>query len=109
LHLGSNRQFCLTSTSLIWANASGICPAIFGKYIEDFFLHEMLSAAKTNPETIEKVVGFMRMRMGTMVSMLAGAGIGAAAVGLMRFNRGENAQLKKMANDYLKNETNQQR
>jgi hypothetical protein len=47
--------------------------------------------------------------MGTMVSMLAGAGIGAAAVGLMRFNRGENAQLKKMANDYLKNETNQQR
>ncbi|WP_155994950.1 hypothetical protein [Tuberibacillus calidus] len=51
----------------------------------------------------------MRMRKGTMMSMLAGAGIGAAAVGLMRFNRGEKAQLKKMANEYLDQATDQQR
>jgi hypothetical protein len=71
----------------------------------------MLPAAKTNREIIEKVVGYMRMRMrkGTMMSMLAGAGIGAAAVGLMRFNRGEKAQLKKMANEYLDQVTDQQR
>lgn len=40
---------------------------------------------------------------GTMMSMIAGAGIGAAAVGMMK-NRG-NGKMQQMANEFLKNDT----
>ncbi|MGV3487275.1 MAG: hypothetical protein ACO1OC_01640 [Tuberibacillus sp.] len=50
------------------------------------------------------------MRMRTMMSMLAGAGIGAAAVSMMRNNKGQgNGKFRKMASDFLKSDTDQKR
>ena len=61
-----------------------------------------------NVITLNEVVDDMRMR--TVMSMLAGAGIGAAAVGMMRTNKSNGRMgLKKMANDFLKSETEQER
>jgi hypothetical protein len=50
-----------------------------------------------------EVVESMNKWTGTVMSMVAGAGIGAAAVGMMK-NKG-NGKMKQMANDFLKNDS----